>query len=89
LAIESEIPSLKLVVKLLPNTSVEEEHLLYLMKLDETCHDVSLVIETPKKRVKAQYEKHVKPSVFSKGHLVLLYEQDQYLLWFSKFEPMW
>jgi hypothetical protein len=31
LPIECEIPSLKLVVKLLPNTSAEEERLLYLM----------------------------------------------------------
>jgi transposase InsO family protein len=31
LPIECEIPSLKLVVELLPNTSAEEEHLLYLM----------------------------------------------------------
>jgi transposase InsO family protein len=34
--IECEIPSLKLAVELLPNTSTEEEHLLYLMRLDET-----------------------------------------------------
>jgi transposase InsO family protein len=31
LPIECEIPSLKLVVKLLPTTSIKEEHLLYLM----------------------------------------------------------
>jgi hypothetical protein len=29
--IECEIPSLKLAIELLPNTSAEEEHLLYLM----------------------------------------------------------
>jgi hypothetical protein len=87
--IECEIPTLKLAVKLLPNTSIEEEHLLYLMKLDETHHDVALVIETQKKRVKAQYEKHVKPRVFSEGDLVLLYEQDHDLLGASKFETMW
>jgi hypothetical protein len=34
--IECEIPSLKLDVELLPNTSAEEECLLYLMRLDET-----------------------------------------------------
>jgi hypothetical protein len=64
LLIECEIPSLKLVVELLPNTSAEEEHLLYLMQLDETHCDVTLVIETHKKRVKDQYDKHVKPHVF-------------------------
>jgi len=46
LPIECEIPSVKLVVELLPNTSAEEECLLYLMQLDETCHDATLVIET-------------------------------------------
>jgi hypothetical protein len=64
LPIECEIPSLKLVVQLLPNTSIEEERLLYLTQLDETYHDATLVIETQKKRVKAQYDKHVKPRVF-------------------------
>jgi hypothetical protein len=64
LPIECEIPSLKLVVELLPNTSAEEERLLYLMRLDETRHDATLVIEAQKKRVKAQYDKHVKPRIF-------------------------
>jgi hypothetical protein len=73
LPIECELPSLKLVVKLLTNTSAEEECLLYLMRLDETRRDATLVIEAQKKRVKAQYDKHVKPRVFSEGDLVLLY----------------
>jgi hypothetical protein len=64
LPIECEIPSLKLAVKLLPNTSAEEERLLYLMQLDETRRDATLVIETQKKCVKSQYDKHVKPRVF-------------------------
>jgi hypothetical protein len=63
--IECEISSLKLVVELLPNTSIEEERLLYLMKLDETRRDAALVIETHKKCVKSQYDKHVKSCVFS------------------------
>jgi hypothetical protein len=45
LLIECEIPSLKLSVELLPNTSTEKEHLLYLMQLDEAHHDATLVIE--------------------------------------------
>jgi hypothetical protein len=45
LPIECEISSLKLLVELLPNTT-EEEHMLYLMQLDETHRDVALVIET-------------------------------------------
>jgi hypothetical protein len=36
LPIECEILSLKLVVELLPNTTLEEECLLYLIQLDET-----------------------------------------------------
>jgi hypothetical protein len=74
LPIECEIPSLKLAIELIPNTSTEEERLLYLMQLDETCRDVSLVIENQKKCVKSQYEKHEKTRVFSEGDLVLLYE---------------
>ena len=89
LPIECEIPSLKIVVELLPNTSAEEEHLLYLMRLDETWNDATLVIEAQKKCVKAQYDNHVKPRIFSEGDLVLLYEQDQDMLGAGKFEAMW
>jgi hypothetical protein len=46
LPIECEIPSLKLKVELLPHTSVEEEHFLYLSKLDETRRDAALANET-------------------------------------------
>jgi hypothetical protein len=73
MSIECEIPSLKLVFELLHNTSAEEERLLYLMQLDETLRDTTLVIETKKKRVKSQYDKHVKPRVFFEGDLILLY----------------
>jgi hypothetical protein len=89
LSIKCEIPYLKLDIKLLPNTSAKEECLLYLMQLDETRRGVALVIETQKKHVKSQYEKHVKPRVFSEGDLVLLYEQDRDFLGAGKFEPMW
>jgi hypothetical protein len=44
--IECEISSLKLAVELLPNTFFEEENMLYLMKLDKTHRDATLVIET-------------------------------------------
>jgi hypothetical protein len=89
MSIECEIPSLKLVFELLPNTSAEEECLLYLMQLDKIRCDVALVIETQKKCVKAQYDKHVKPHIFYEGDLVLLYEQDRDLLGDGKFELMW
>jgi hypothetical protein len=89
LPIECEIPSLKLVVELLSNTFVEQERIFYLMQLDETRHDATLVIETQKKCVKSQYDKHVKSHVFSEGDIVLLYEQDNDLLGAGKFESMW
>jgi hypothetical protein len=89
LPIECEIPSLNLAVELLPNTSVEEECLLYLMRLDETRHDATLVIEAQKKCFKALCDKHVKAHVFSEGDLVLLYEHDRDVLGSGKFEPMW
>ena len=59
------------------------------MKLYEIRCDVALVIENQKNHVKAQYDKHVKPHVFSEGDLVLLYEQDKDVLGAGKFEPMW
>jgi len=43
LQIECGIPSLKLVVELLPNTTAEELF-LYLMQLNETRRDAALVI---------------------------------------------
>jgi len=74
LPIECEIPSLKLVVELLPNTSPEEEQLLYLERPDETCHISVMVIKSKKKRVK--------------GDVVLLYDQADDKLGTEKFEPM-
>jgi hypothetical protein len=59
------------------------------MQLDETRRDATLVIKSQKKRVKAQYEKHVRPCIFSEGDLVLLYEQDWDMLGAGKFEAMW
>ena len=37
LSVECEIPSLKLAVELLPETSALEEHLVHLEQLDEQC----------------------------------------------------
>ena len=52
LPIECEIPSLKLAIELLPNTSIEEQHLLHLTQLDETRHDAALANEMHKEHVK-------------------------------------
>jgi hypothetical protein len=45
LPIESEIPSLKLAIELLPNTSDLEEHLIHLERLNEKRRDASTTIE--------------------------------------------
>ena len=45
LPIECKIPSLKLAIELLPNTTAEKERLLYLMQRDESRRDASLVNE--------------------------------------------
>lgn len=60
-----------------------------LIHLDETHRDVALANEAYKKRIKAQYEKNVKPHVFSEGDLVLLYNQNSDKLGAGKFEPLW
>jgi len=75
LLIEGEIPSLKLAVEFLSNTTPVEEHLLYLEWLDETRQLASLVIEAQKKRVKSHFDQIVNPRSFTKGDLVLLYDQ--------------
>lgn len=89
LPIECEIPSLKLAVKLLPETSPQEEHLFYLERLDETRHLATLVIKAQKKRVKSHFDRSISPRVFSEGDLVLLYDQANDKLGAGKFEPMW
>jgi hypothetical protein len=89
LLIECEIPSLNLAVELLPNTYVEEEHLIYLAHLDEHRRDDTLANETHKKHIKSQYDKSVHPHIFAKGDLVLVYDQDHEKLGARKFEPLW
>lgn len=88
LPIQCEISSLKLTIDLLLDTS-EEAHFLELIHLDETRHDATLANEAHKKHIKAQYDKNVKPRVFSEGDLVLLYDQDSNKLGAEKFEPLW
>ena len=89
LPIECKIPSLQKAIDLLPTTSEEEKQLLYLAQLDENRRDASLAIETHAKRIKAQYHRNVTPQNFSKGDLVLLYDQANDKLCTGKFIPMW
>ena len=89
LPIECEIPSLKIVVELLPNTTIDKERFLYLNKLDETRHDVALANEPHKRRMKIQYDRTVQPPSFNEGYLVLTYDQKHDKLRAGKFESMW
>ena len=89
LPIQCQIPSLKLPVELLPNTSTEEEIFLYLNNLDETRRDAALANEAHKKHIKAQYEKSVQPRIFNEGDLVLNYNQGHNKLGKGKFKSMW
>lgn len=89
LPFECEIPSLKLAVELLPNTTPVEERLLYLERLDETRHLASLAIEAQKKRVKAHFDNTVQPRSFVEGDLLLLYDQAKDKLGAGKLESMW
>jgi hypothetical protein len=89
LPIECQIPSLKLVVQLLPDTSPLEEWLLYLEWLNEKHRDAALANEAHKHKVKCQYDQSVFPHIFSEGDLVLVYDQDKDPLGAGKFIPMW
>jgi hypothetical protein len=81
LSFECEIPSLKLTVELLPNTTEDEQRLLYLSYLDEICRDAALANESHLKRIKQRYGRYVHPCVFLEGDLVLVYDQDKDTLW--------
>ena len=51
--------------------------------------DVLTSNQAHKNRVKSQYDKTVKPRVFSKGELVLLWDQDKEPLGVGEFKAMW
>ena len=74
LLIQCKISLLKLAIDLLPENLEEEAHFLELIQLDKTHCDAALANEGHKKWVKAQFDKNVKPRVFSEGDLVLLYD---------------
>ena len=74
LQIQCKIASLKLVIDLLPDTSKEEAHIFKLIHLDEMCREAQLANKVHQRHIKAQYDKHVQPHIFSEGDLVLLYD---------------
>ena len=89
LPIECQIPSLRLVVELLPDTSPLEEWILQLEQTIED-HQASLqAIEAAKTCSKAHYDSHVHPRTFSEGDMVLVYDQPNDKLGKGKFESMW
>ena len=87
--IECEIPSLKLAVQLLPETSTLEKRLVELEQLDETRRYVATTNKVHKRCVKVQYDKSVHPGHFSEGDLVLVYDQANNTLRAGKFVTMW
>ena len=89
LPIECKIPSLKLVVELLPNTTPEEERFLYLNKLDETHRYATLENEVHKWWIKDQYDRSIQPCLFNEGDIVLDYDQKHDKLGGGKLESMW
>ena len=66
-----------------------EERLVHLEHLDEQHRDVLTANQAHKNRVKNQYDKSVKPRIFSEGELVLLWDQDKEPLGAGKFKAMW
>ena len=87
--VECEIPSLKLAVELLLDTSPLEERLVHLEQLDEQHRDALVALDVNKRRVKVQYNKSIHPREFSEGDLVLLWVQPKEPLGAGKFNPMW
>ena len=86
--VECEIPSLKLAIELLPDTSTLEEHLVHLEQLDEQCREALVAPEVNKCHVKVQYEKSVYSRKFSEGDLVLLWDQAKEPLGVGEFNHM-
>lgn len=84
-----KIPSLKLVIKFLLDTSNLDKYLIHFDHIDEKCRDAPKINEAHKERVKGQYYKVVRPRVFFEGYPILRYEKDKYALGEGKFKPMW
>eukprot|EP00253_Pinus_taeda_P009516 PITA_09516 len=88
LPLQREISSLKLAIDLLPDTSDEEACFLELIHLDETHREATPTNKAHKKRIKAKYDRNVKPRIFSEGDLVLIYDQEADKLGAGKFEQL-
>ena len=62
--VECEIPSLKISIHVLPDTTELEECFLHLEHIYEQRRDALTTNEVHKNRVKNQYDKSVKPRIF-------------------------
>ena len=87
--VECGIPSLKIAIHVLPDMTELEERSLHLEHLDEQRRDALTTNEAHKNKVKNQYDKSVKPWIFSEGGLVLLWDQEKEPLGAGKFNSMW
>ena len=87
--VECEIPSLKIAIHVLADMTEIEERLIHLEHLDEQCIDALIANQAHKNRVKSQYDKSVKPRIFSEEELVLLWDQDKEPLGVGKFMSIW
>ena len=70
--VEYEIPSLKIAIHVLPDTTELEECYLHLEHLDEKCRDALTTNKTHKNWVKNQYDKVVNPRILFEGELLFL-----------------
>ena len=89
LPVECEIPSLKLAIDILPDTSPLEESLVHLEKIDEKHQDSLVSLEVNKCHVKVQYDNSICPRRFSEGDLVNLWDQAKEPLGVGKFNLVW
>ena len=88
-SVECEIPSLRIAIHVLPDMNELEECLLHLEHLDEQRRDALTTNQAHKNWVKIQYDKSVKPRIFSEGELALLWDQNKEPLGAGKFKAMW
>ena len=89
LPIECQIPSLRFLVELLPDTSPLEERLLQLEQTIEDRRAALQAIEVAKTRSKVHCDSHVHPRTFNEGDMVLVYDQPNDKLGKGKFDSMW
>ena len=89
LPIECQIPSLRLHVELLPDTSPLEEHLLLLKQTNKDCRTALQAIEAAKTRSKSHFDSHIHPHTFIESNLVLVYDQSNDKFGKGKLESMW